>query len=352
LDGTPALAWWVVADDRWHDPLDDPTVRQQRLGGTPAVETALRVPGGDVVHRAYMAYAQRDAVAVVEMANESRLPVAIVLSHGGVTGVRTVAAPNDAPVVLPASAVSFPLAHGATVQFVVGTADPTGVAPVDAVVRGWQGQADRFGRFVLPDEALTERVVAARCDTLLVTHGGRAPESLLEAGAAARAGQPVDVSDVAARLEALGRHVRRAPLSLEAALGVLEGTVALAAAGEYRAAHDAARLQRDIHIDVPPLDTLASLHGALLLAAFHAGLAMPASGDGVDLLRGWPETWAGQGVEAYDLRAGAEGTVGFALRWHGARPALLWESTVPVTCSRLDGSFSGTPPKGEALLAG
>ena len=42
--GTP-LNWFVAADDRWHVPESEPSVRQQRIEGTPVTETRVRVPG-------------------------------------------------------------------------------------------------------------------------------------------------------------------------------------------------------------------------------------------------------------------------------------------------------------------
>ena len=52
-DGSPALDWYVAADDRWHVPRAEPAVRQSRVQGTPVVETRLRVPGGDIVQTVY-----------------------------------------------------------------------------------------------------------------------------------------------------------------------------------------------------------------------------------------------------------------------------------------------------------
>jgi len=46
LDTGWSLAWSIGADDRWRDPADDPTVRQQLVDAVPVVRTALRVPGG------------------------------------------------------------------------------------------------------------------------------------------------------------------------------------------------------------------------------------------------------------------------------------------------------------------
>ena len=48
-----SLDWWVGAEDRWHVPAREVSVRQRLLEASPVVETALRVPSGDVFHRAY-----------------------------------------------------------------------------------------------------------------------------------------------------------------------------------------------------------------------------------------------------------------------------------------------------------
>jgi hypothetical protein len=71
----------------------------------------------------------------------------------------------------------------------------------------------------------------------------------------------------------------------------------------------------------------------------------------VDLLPGLPRAWAGEPVDVYRLPVGA-GELGFALRWHGDRPAFLWQTTAPIVLSsrRLDQSWSTDASRGEALL--
>jgi hypothetical protein len=70
-----------------------------------------------------------------------------------------------------------------------------------------------------------------------------------------------------------------------------------------------------------------------------------------------PEGWAGQPIEVHDAPT-PYGRLSFAVRWHGDRPALLWEldrypnRPVPrLTAPGLDASWSSTEPRGEALLA-
>ena len=72
----------------------------------------------------------------------------------------------------------------------------------------------------------------------------------------------------------------------------------------------------------------------------------------------WPAAWLGQPVEVHDVPTRI-GIVSWAVRWHGERPALLWDvaphnpdATPPaVTAPGLDPAFSATGWQGEVLLA-
>ncbi len=73
----------------------------------------------------------------------------------------------------------------------------------------------------------------------------------------------------------------------------------------------------------------------------------------------WPAEWRGQDIEVHHAPT-AHGELSYAVRWHGDRPALLWElvaraepSGPPVILRApgLDGSWSTREPRGEALLA-
>ena len=77
---------------------------------------------------------------------------------------------------------------------------------------------------------------------------------------------------------------------------------------------------------------------------------------GLELCPGVPSAWYGQGWEVHDLPTAA-GKLSFAVRWHGERPALLWELDryddvpVPLTAPTLDPTWTTTEARGEALLA-
>jgi hypothetical protein len=91
---------------------------------------------------------------------------------------------------------------------------------------------------------------------------------------------------------------------------------------------------------------------APLLRAVRDLLVGPSDDGAVTLLVELPETWRGQSVEVHEATTRA-GRVSYAVRWHGARPALLWECERPVRLSApgLDPAWSTTEARGEALLA-
>jgi hypothetical protein len=74
---------------------------------------------------------------------------------------------------------------------------------------------------------------------------------------------------------------------------------------------------------------------------------------GLALATLFPPEWAGQPLEVHDAPT-HHGRISYALRWHGDRPALLWQCDQPgvqLTVPGLDRSFSTTEQSGEALLA-
>ncbi len=78
-----SLDWWIGAEDRWHLPSRERAVRQWRADAVPVVETVMRIPGGDVVHRAYAVPASTPdlgELVVVEVENQSPIPVAVALA--------------------------------------------------------------------------------------------------------------------------------------------------------------------------------------------------------------------------------------------------------------------------------
>jgi hypothetical protein len=82
----------------------------------------------------------------------------------------------------------------------------------------------------------------------------------------------------------------------------------------------------------------------------HRLVAAGANGT-VLLAGGLPAGWAGNHFEVYGLPNGAGGTLSYAVRWHGARPAVLWEQTgtPAVLSSPLAPGWTTAEVKGETL---
>lgn len=324
-DGT-ALRWFVAADDRWHVPEHEPTVRQRRLAGTPVTETRVRVPTGDVVQ---VIYSTPDAggVTAIEVSNESTMPVAIAFDRRDVLTERPIADVPIEGIELPAAAFVQPLGHRARLRVALAhDGSSSGRLPslpsADAVVAGWRTVVDRASRLELPDGALgaavVEQVVATRCELLL---GALADpfddpdEFLVGLGELVRLGEPPSpwVEDVASAVEVIAPEPGwRADVALAAAARLL--TVA----GEARAGRDLARIRAARRPSsrpaaVPPGASAVPWLETMLAAG---GTLFP---DGI------PESWWGQSIEAHGVPTGPASAVSFALRWHADRPAVLWE---------------------------
>ena len=70
------------------------------------------------------------------------------------------------------------------------------------------------------------------------------------------------------------------------------------------------------------------------------------------VVREWPAEWRGLPLDVRDAPT-RSGPVSFSVRWHGERPALIWETPEGV-CLRapgLDADWSTNDPRGETLLA-
>ena len=72
----------------------------------------------------------------------------------------------------------------------------------------------------------------------------------------------------------------------------------------------------------------------------------------IDILPGFRAEWLGQSIAAHDVPL-RNGRCSFAVRWHGARPALLWDvpTGMRVRAPALDPLWSSTKASSEALLA-
>jgi hypothetical protein len=231
-----------------------------------------------------------------------------------------------------------------------------GLASADAVVRGWSALSNRASRVDLPDVGLADALTAARCDLLL--EGPVDAESdpvgfVLDVGELIRCGDDAEpwLFEVVAPLESVARGN---DAQLAAAVGAA-ARVALAA-GDTRAANDIAKMhdrivRRGIEAELGPFSELK--RGASVgrfVAAVEHRLA-----NGGDLLpMGLPAAWLGANFEVHGVPTSPVSTVSLAVRWHGDRPAVLWEQTgTPqrLTATAADADWSSDAPTGEALWA-
>jgi hypothetical protein len=359
-----SLDWWIGADDRWHVAAREAAVRQQAVDAVPVLETSMRIPNGNAVQRVY-GVAGAAGLVVLDLQNRSpgAVAAAFVLRGRPERSIRSVAlegttlvidgrpalvvpfAPSrwlvaragdpDAfdtvvaggavtgefmPVEDPAGlevVLMYPLAHTARmrVALALGEVWPDDVALADLpapdeVARGWRIMLEQGTRVVLPDERLDDRVRRARAEVLLASDTPEAVAALEDWG-----------FDAEAEYAWHGLRLR-----------------------ERRAARRRPAPSADGWPDDP----------AAFLVALRQALVAD-SDRGVALLAACPADWFGQGIEVHGAPT-RHGLVSFAVRWHGARPALLWEVAEPtpgfsVTCPGLDPTWSSTEASGEALLA-
>jgi len=353
-DGTAAINWYVAADDRWHVPADEQSVRQQRIEGTAVVETRVRVPSGDVVQRVF-SVADAGGLTLVEIENESTLPVAIAFDRRDVLTERPIVDVPIEGIKLPDDAFVAPLGHRASIRIGIVHGPqrsgpiPAGVSSMMQVVRGWLALTERASRFVLPDgergSTLAEAVTAERCEIAL----GSIPRAADDAAGFAlalnemvRMGEPPDhwIPELVDAVEEVGPQPGwDADVALDAAGRVL------AVADERRAVRDLARITHSRARTRPPTTVPPGVRAVAWLESWFA--------TGGDLLpSGMPPEWLGQSLDVYGVPTGHCSSVSYAIRWHGERPAALWEQTgdlVELTASAVAPGWRSTDAAGEAL---
>lgn len=362
-DDGATLRWAVVAEDRVHHPEDTPSRRQRTIDGTPVVETALRVPGGDVVVTAY-AVADRGGALVLAVENRAGTSVAFAVNRADVVAQRPLGvSPEGGP--FGSSWRTLPLAHGSSLRVALAATAPLGaddlaiLPDAAAVVRGWQRQVAGGLHADLPEATTDERLCRSRAEACLAGEPDPTaePERLLHRAAAqARFGlldrhdgdTAVDVATAAGELARLHRRSSTTPWGVAAALAAAPDVLRMLA--DDRGADDA----RAVAGRLPPAEAAPAEPPVddLRYEAWLTRRLAVSDGATVALLPSFPVSWRGANLSAYQVPTLA-GPVGFAVRWHGARPALLWEVPlgVVVTCPGLDPTWSSTDPNGEALLA-
>ena len=313
-----SLDWWIEAEDRRHHPSREAGVRQRLVGLSPVVETLMRVPGGDAVHRAFAVQGDEELV-VVEVENRSPVPFIAALSvirpgwrrvrvddRQVTVGWQVALLFPRRPTRVEGTVSLFPVPHTAVMRVAIPLAMPRRAAlppalpPAQAVVRGWDVHARRGMRLEAPSGRLAEAFEANRRFMLLLDQ-------------------------------------RLLPPRREAA-GVLQD-----------------RLRCLLETASPTYTWPEAGAGVEFVSLVRDLLVRETADGGLALCSMLPDAWAGQPIEVHDAPTHA-GLLSFAVRWHGDRPALLWElqprqGPVRITCPALNPGWSTTDVRGEVLGA-
>lgn len=376
-DHREPVSWWVAASDKWHDPRHSPSVRQRAVDGTPVVETKLAVPGGDVVHRAYVVADQGGAL-VYEF--ENRSPSAVVVAVPTRDVATTASSAGGAPhgLDLPQHVRAFPLTHSSTVTFAwplrrprrrfirpqaAASIDAGTLASHDAVVRGWAQACEKASRVSVAPHELT----ASRCQILLATVQDLddtlrddAAVGVLAVVERTRMGDPTGpwISAVADAVQRIARRPQASAWSwraLSAAATFFSHADEVDAANDTTAAWQKSLDEHGGGVVVPPIFDASELARAVKHSAtVEDRVARPVSPLETQLFSDGLAGSRGVNFEAHAVHAGPRHRLSLAVRWHGENAALLWEVDGPpglrLTAPAVDAGFSTLAAQGEALL--
>jgi len=365
--GSTSFRWWVMANDRWHDPATDAGVRQSRPAGVPCIETRVRVPGGDVVQRAW-AVPDAGGMVILEFVNDSPSAVAVALSPDAVQAsrpLRRLGVTNDGGA--PVDSVVLPVGHATrsrvALPVVPGTSfDPMRAASFDDVRRAWLAALERASWIEVPDPQAAPSVNRARADAVIAgmdaARTGDVVADALVLHELVRMGERTTdeiVDQCVSCAERMLRAHRRAevvPWDVERALVAVADV--LIVAGERRGADDLVRTHHRLAPVGPAPD--ARPVGVRAVAWTEQELVRLARDGSIDVVARATASWIGRNLQCRDVFAGPGRRASFALRWHMDRPALLWETQphhgMVWRATSLDSSWSTSAATGDVLLLG
>ena len=390
-DGSPVLDWHIAADDRWHDPSTEPSVRQTRRAGVPVIETRLRIPGGDAIQRVY-AVADAGGLVVIEITNESTLPIAVAFTRPDLVSSRTPSPRGAQGIELPAGSVVFPVAHGSTLRVAVRAAMHVANAVENTVVdverlpsfeqlqKGWLKSVEQAGYVIVPEGAVAPLVARLRSDALILSGheiedwsigaGGDCAndpvayiltlQELLRMGEKLTGDSAQIHVDHAARLAQcvetlLKDHKKSSILPWDVERALFAAQFVFARIGENRAADDVAAAQMRLSSAAEPPNVMPTDIRAIAWVE-EKMVAVQRDGSVQIFGRGIPRLWLGANLECHRVAAGPLHTVSFGIRWHGEKPALLWDVSGPagvkLDAGICDPTWSSVESTGETLLLG
>ena len=374
------LRWFIAADDRWYRPSRETTVRQREVSGVPVIETRIKVPGGDAVQRVY-GVANFGGAIVVEIYNDSSLPFAVAFDRGDISTMREPSPTGVQGIDLPAGSVVFPVGHHATMRAAIlingdsrqiSAGELESLPSFEQVERGWLAALQISSRVDVPDLSWSSALTSQRCKVLL-SNSAELDESsdinllvdlLLDRAERVRLGdKPAQwVDEVAVATERILKQCAKTQsVQWFEERALLGAGMVLNRAGESRGLQDFVSVWSRL-AEAGRISDLAlaspEIAGTVRQIAWIESQLVAQRRDGVIEICpcGIDKSWLGVNFECHKLLASPEHVISYAVRWHGEKPALLWEIDGPVgakvAASAIDRTFSSTEMRGETLLSG
>ena len=374
------LRWFIAADDRWYRPSRETTVRQREVSGVPVIETRIKVPGGDAVQRVY-GVANFGGAIVVEIYNDSSLPFAVAFDRGDIATMREPSPTGVQGIDLPAGSVVFPVGHHATMRAAIlingdsrqiSAGELESLPSFEQVERGWLAALQISSRVDVPDLSWSSVLTSQRCKVLLSNSTELAESSdislavdlLLDRAERVRLGdKPAQwVDEVAVATERILKQCAKTQsVQWFEERALLGAGMVLNRAGESRGLQDFVSVWSRL-AEAGRISDLAlaspEIAGTVRQIAWIESQLVAQRRDGVIEICpcGIDKSWLGVNFECHKLLASPEHLISYAVRWHGEKPALLWEIDGPVgakvAASAIDRTFSSTEMRGETLLSG
>ena len=374
------LRWFIAADDRWYRPSRETTVRQREVSGVPVIETRIKVPGGDAVQRVY-GVANFGGAIVVEIYNDSSLPFAVAFDRGDISTMREPSPTGVQGIDLPAGSVVFPVGHHATMRAAIlingdsrqiSAGELESLPSFEQVERGWLAALQISSRVDVPDLSWSSVLTSQRCKVLLSNSAELTESSdinllvdlLLDRAERVRLGdKPAQwVDEVAVATERILKQCAKTQsVQWFEERALLGAGMVLNRAGESRGLQDFVSVWSRL-AEAGRISGLAlaspEIAGTVRQIAWIESQLVAQRRDGVIEICpcGIDKSWLGVNFECHKLLASPEHVISYAVRWHGEKPALLWEIDGPVgakvAASAIDRTFSSTEMRGETLLSG